>query len=160
MTDTTVLPPARAGKRRARGASSHHPRHRGVDLPRRRDRRRHRERADAETVLHRLIHDGDLYDVAGRRFLVAPITDSRMDELIGAMAASEDDEPSGDTEPSLAGINAVWSPGVSGEDLEGDNDCDAEEDDPGGGNVEDEGEADFCDAEPSLVASTGSGRLR
>jgi len=77
----------------------------------------------------------------GLRWLVSPLYDDRIDELVVTMGATEDDEPNGAVEPSIGPHN----------DLESDGDCDAEEDDPGGGNVEDEGELDLCDDEEDRV---------
>lgn len=103
----------------------------------------------ADAALHELVSEGDIFRVGRRLFFVAPISHVALEALIVAAGSTEDLEPEADMGPE--------------EIAEGDGECDAEEDDPpeqddhGGGNVEDEGEPDPADHEPSLVAPTGSG---
>jgi hypothetical protein len=117
MTDTTVLPPRRAGKRRTPRPSD--PRRRRVDLRRRRRRVTGRT-ISADLVLHQLVRDGDVYEVGRRRYLVAPLDQAMLDALIIAAGITEDDEPNGDLEPSLGAQDELESDGLEDERYGGD----------------------------------------
>lgn len=103
----------------------------------------------ADQVLHELVAVSDIIDIGGRKFMVAPLTDKRIEALVVAMAATEDAEPNVDDEPSLGdtasyGIDDAEGPDADTEDelgwantgpqlslrggLEGDGNCDAEPD--------------------------------
>jgi len=56
----------------------------------------------ADDVLLELVAASDIFDIDGRKFMVTILTDRRIEDLVVAMAASEDEEPGSDDEPSLA----------------------------------------------------------
>jgi hypothetical protein len=106
MTDTTIAPPRR-GRR---------PAHSRRPLP---IRRRRRSRAvqpplAASEALVRLAAHGDVFDVGGCNYLVAPIDDDTLDTLVDALGAIEDDEENGDREPSVD-RDDLESDGLEGE---------------------------------------------
>jgi hypothetical protein len=82
-----------------------------------RNRSHEQRRTDhADLALFSLISLGDVFEVDGRRWLVAPLNDQLIDRLIIASGATEDDEPDNEDsgaddfgEPSLGGISACAS---------------------------------------------------
>src|SRR3954471_24856626 len=98
MTDTFDRVPTRRGKPRARRPSD--PRRRRIDLRRRRRRVTGRV-ITADVALFELMRDGDVYQVGGQRYLVAPISADLLGRLTIAAGSTEDHEPNGDLEPSV-----------------------------------------------------------
>jgi hypothetical protein len=103
MTDTLDhVPTRRSGKRRGepRKPALTGSRRRRVDLRRRRRRVTGRT-ISADMALFELMRDADVYQVGRQRYLVAPISADLLERLMIASAATEDDEPNGDEEPSI-----------------------------------------------------------
>jgi hypothetical protein len=117
MTDTPDHVPTRRGKPRARRPSD--PRRRRIDL------RRHRRRVTgrvitADVALFELMRDGDVYQVGGQRYLVAPISADLLERLMIAANTTEDHEPNGDDEPSVGHDEDRESDGIDDERFGGD----------------------------------------
>ncbi len=88
-------------------------------------------------ALRSICENGDLLMVDGRPWLLAPVTPALLDTLAAFEAEASEVEP--DAEDAALGFCGHTWPVVPNDDLPGDRD-DAEEDDPAGGNVEDQGE--------------------
>jgi hypothetical protein len=73
-----------------------------------RRRRRPEIRYLAGSALAALIDRGDFYAVGGTEFLVAPVDDNLIEAIASVLGETEDDEPDGDSEPSLG-----WTAGGS-----------------------------------------------
>jgi hypothetical protein len=102
----------------------------------------------ADIALHQLMIEGDIYKVGRTHYLVAPIGADLLETLIVAAGSTEDDEPS--VGGGQHGTNVADIEGDELE-LEGDGDCDKEEDDDPGGNIDDEPHDEpWQDMEPSL----------
>jgi hypothetical protein len=106
----------------------------------------------ADIALHQLMIEGDIYKVGRTHYLVAPLAAGLLETLIVAAGSTEDDEPSvggGQHGTNVADIEGdeleLEGDGLEEEDRggilrswESDGNCDKEEDDDPGGNIDDE----------------------
>jgi ribosomal protein L12E/L44/L45/RPP1/RPP2 len=92
----------------------------GALLKRRRRRSRRRDIITADAALHLLVANGIVFEHDRRRWLLSELDDREIEQIVVALAASEDAEDSGDAEDG--GDN---EPSVGTDDLE----CDGHVDD-------------------------------
>lgn len=129
MSKNSTIDPFAFGDRRARKPA---PRYRRVEI------RRLRVAAapppvTADVALHDVMQNADLFRVGRSTYLVAPVSARVIGRLAEAMGATEDAEDLLGWQNQGSQAKLVLN---AGGDRESDNDCDAEDDDPGGDPLE------------------------